>query len=207
MIKIREHEVRNFPQEFLLGEYENLTELIAGSVFDPSKPNEKYKFKSVVEKWCEVFVFCGLPEEVLEDLELDEFKASITQFNGKDPDGYDVEKEIEVLGKKYKAFEDEFKISVRKWEKLQYFVNKKGSKFLGEILAICFEDESLTTAEHKADAHIKNKAAIFRKNVNAGIVIPYLGFVVQRLYKQNQIVSEAMKEAEQENETEFKIVD
>ena len=200
MIKIKEKEVRNFPHEYNLAEWEKQMDRVQGSVFDPENPKGKSKFPSEVEKWCQIFIAGDFPEGELKELELTDFQKAITDFNQKSP-SYDVQKEIEINGKTYRAFEEDFKLNVVKWGRIEKLVKKaSGKQFLAEILAVIFEDVDLSENEHKADAHIRNKAKIFRENLTAEIAMPYFTYVVTGLYKKAQIVREKMEQEQTESE-------
>lgn len=182
MVEIRGVQIANSPAEMTVGQFEKLTELVEGKVFNPSAENEPYKYDSEVQKWSEILVFMGLPSEELEDMELSEFKAHVKAFNQKESAPFEVVGEITIKGKTYKAFdkEEDFTISVTKWARIQKLITGNRKKSISLIMAVIFEDVALSKKEHVVESHINLKASIFRKEMNAGVAIPYLVFITKK---------------------------
>lgn len=204
MIEVRGYQIPNSPSEMTVGKFEGLSEIIGAKVMNPNEPNQPYKYESELEKWSEALAFMGLPMDEINDMELDEFTETVKRFNTKDPNGFQVIKEVEVKGRTYVAFKEEFRIGVAKWKKLEALVKQTKhesttpKKIVGEILAIIFEDTMLTAKEHLVDAHLKRKANLFRKHLNAGIAVPYVAYVTQKLLQNQQA---AVNEINAENGT------
>lgn len=193
MIEVKGYQIPNSPSEMTVGKFEGLSDIIRKKVMDSSNPSEPYEYETELEKWTDVLVFMGLPLEEIDDMELDEFMDVVKRFNQKDPNGFDVVKEVEIKGRTYKAFDEEFKIGVAKWNKLEKFVKQNPNRIIGEILAVIFEDTQLTKKEHLIDAHLKRKAVLFRKHMNAGIAVPYVAYVTQKLMQNQQAAVNAIR--------------
>jgi hypothetical protein len=208
MIEIKGRKGRNHAREYMISEYEVLTEKVSGKVWSPDQKEERYDYETIFEKWEDIFKFSGLGEIDELDLSLSEFEKAITVFNQKDPEPYEVVKEIEVDGRTYRAFQDGEKLSLPKWNLLMKFMKKNPKRYLAELLAIIFEDVDLTKTEHKDEAHIKHKAKLFREKVNAAVAVPYLSFVLYQMAKQKKESLEALEAAEiEEKETQNEVAE
>lgn len=197
MITIKGEQIPNSANEMNLGKFEKLIALIAKTVFNPSNPEEKADYNSEIEKWTDILVFAGASREVLGDLDLDEFRDLIVEFNKKDEDGFQVVKEVEIGGYIYRAFDEEFKINVSKWMKIEAIARTKPANIMGDIMAILFERIDLTRAENESPAHIKKKCSLFRSNMVAGVAIPYIAYVTSKLaLKQKEQIAELSEQNE-----------
>lgn len=166
-IKINETDfiVKDKLSDFNLGEFEKFTQITNNPELDE------------IDKYSQIFQSFGNDSELLDDLTTQDFFTLIKEFLSSN-DLTDVStisvKEIEVNGRTYVAYQDEFKIRVKEMKLIESFIKKNKDLYLAEIIAVIFKDSELTETEHYTDAHIRHKAKLFRQHVNAEIVVPYL---------------------------------
>lgn len=204
MITVRGHELKNLPSEMTIGHFEKLCELTGRKVYDPQHPENDYHYEDHVSKWEEVFVFSGLPQEEFDKMDSDELGKAVKEFNSMSEtmDVKDAPRVLMVGGKTYKVvgFEDgeEFKLLAKDQKRIKQFMNANPNRCIAEMIAVIFQDTELTDAEHKADAHVKHKANIFRKELPAINAVPYIMFITKKIVAYNMYL---MEEEKQENES------
>lgn len=170
MVTILGREIPNQLSELTVQQFETITTIHARQDID------------AIEKHLEVFESLGVPEADFEDVQIEEFKDYVRQFNdikGKP----ELINTIELEGYKYTAFEDTFKLSVKDTKHIEKVMSSRHKGYMSEMLAILFKRDDLTKAEHYADAHIKLKAKMIRE-LKAEIAMPYLVEIGQKLAKQ-----------------------
>ena len=133
-------------------------------------------------KYLETFQLLGLTEDDLSENDAVFWLDIIKEFNLVKLDNTDFIKEIVINGYTYQCYEkDKFSLSVRDLAKIENYIVKNKTEFLGEMLAIVYKRVDLTKAEHYVDAHIKHKAELFRENLTADIAIPFLMLIQNRI--------------------------
>jgi hypothetical protein len=170
MITVNETQIPNLVSEMTLKQYEWVSAMLNNKNLD------------AIEKHIKVFTFFGVSEEYLNDLSFDEFKNLIKLFSESKPANLDFQKEFELNGYTYRAFDDEFKLKVKDMKQIE--VAFKQEKYLCTLMAIIFKRTDLTDKEHYDKAHIKQKAKLFG-DLKAEFSIPYLvkiGQVFQEQY-------------------------
>lgn len=184
MIKIKGHEVANFPREMTIGDFEKTTNLTMMTVSKMGDETTKTDFESDIEKWLYVFEKLGVPTEILDNLTKDELVEAVKNFNTKDEQTYEVIDEIEVKGKIYKAsIKEGVEIGARQFGLIEKLVKKYPKQIPSMVVAVVFEDQELTKNEHLSEAHAKHKAEIFRKEVSAGVAVPYIPWLMNEIFK------------------------
>lgn len=168
MIKIREYEVKNNVEELSVEQFET----VAGITNDLGL--------DYLDKQMQIFEFLGVPPEAWEDMEVDEFKKAVEEFNATEPKDYEFTSEIEIDGYTYKSFDKEFSLTIKDLKLIEKAVKTDGKKWMATSLAVIFKRTDLTKAEHYASAHIKQKAKLF-KDVNASIAIPFIQYIGKQL--------------------------
>jgi F0F1-type ATP synthase delta subunit len=129
-----------------------------------------------------VFEFLGVPTIEWDNVEIEEFKEIVRNFN-------DIQSKpelvntLEIDGYTYTAFEDKFKLSVKDTKHIEKIMHSKHKGYISELLAVLFKRTDLTKAEHYVDAHIKLKAKMIRE-LKAELAVPYLVEIGQKLSKQ-----------------------
>ena len=134
-----------------------------------------------IEKYEELFKLVGFKKELIEDLEFAEFGKAIEEFNTETTVEFAVYvTELNIEGYTYKAFDN---LKVKDLRIISNAMNDNPVS-AGEMMAMCFKRTDLEDKEHYADAHIKHKAALFRKHLTADVCIPYITRVTDLMVKQ-----------------------
>lgn len=181
MIKVKGFELPNKAGEMSIEMFEKLSEIIEGVVFVKGMKG-KFSYESVTDKYLDVLELIGLPAASIDEMTQDEFTKAVREFNEPSKIKYKMEKTIEVAGKTYVAFTGKkYVLNVIDGEKIEKFARKNPKKYVAEMMAVIFKDESLTKTEHRADAHIKHKASIFRKQLKASVALPYLVMITEKI--------------------------
>ena len=169
-IEGKTYEIKNSVEEFSIGEFETISSIL----------NEEKKTK--INKWFEIFVYLGIPEDVVDNFDSFAFIQLINEFNINEFTPNDFTKEIIINGYTYVSYDEEFKLTVKEMGMIESVVtNKNNDKYLADILAVIFKRTDLTKSEHFDKAHIKFKADLFRKKITADVAMPFLGFLSKRL--------------------------
>ena len=172
------YELRNTPDELTLNEFDIIFSLVNSQRDDN------------VSKYFQVFSFLKVPDKVLDSLSQKEFIELVKNFNDYQLPN-DLVEVIEINGRIYRTMNegDTFEFKARDISLLEQAQLKNDGHFPSWIAAILYKDEQLTNTEHRDWTHIKHKAELFRKNVKAAVVIPYLVRVAK---KQISEISEAV---------------
>lgn len=170
MVKIKEFDVKNEINEFTIEEFENVSKIL--------NDEEVEKF----ERWVNLLIYLGVPEDVVYDFEFSEFAEYIRIFSDtKVKPSKDFCKKIELAdGYTYTSHEDELKLSVRDMKLIEKQVAKDNHKYISYMMAVLFKRNDLTKAEHYTDAHLKQKEKLFSK-LPAELAIPYATFIGLKL--------------------------
>lgn len=178
MIKIKEYEVKNLTDELLLKEFEFISELFNNK--------EKLHF----EKWTEIFIYLGIPEEVVDEFDTQDFLDAIKEFNLVKTHSNIIIKDFIIDDVKYIAYEDDFRLTVKEMAMIEAYVKKNENRYLGEIMAIIYKREGCDKTINFDKVHISFKAELFRKSIKADVVIPVINFISKRLIKEVEILNE-----------------
>lgn len=168
---------RNTVEEFTIGEFET----ISGIMND--------KDKNTIEKWSEIFVFVGLPQEVVDEFDTFAFIEVIKEFNMTDISKIGFQKEIVLNGITYKAFDEEFKLTVKEMRLIEDYIKKNENRYLGDMLAVIYKRDDIEKSMNFDKAHIHFKAELIRKEVKADVAIPYLKFLSKKLVKDFEMLN------------------
>jgi hypothetical protein len=197
MVIVKGHEVMNCAAEMSLEMFERVSAILSEEIALPNSTKGAFKYETQIEKYCDVLEAAGLPLGVVEEMELEEFQKAVKEWCSFVPEPYEMIKEFELNGRTYKAFEgEEYKLPVKDGRLIEKYAKANNKKYLAEMLAVIFKDTELTNAEHYANAHIKNKANIFRKQLKGSVAVPYAMLIAKKI-----LVSGA-KELENANEKE-----
>ena len=179
MITILNREIPNQVDELTIEQFETITDINNDTTLDP------------IDKHLKVFGYLGIPENEFWDTDVAEFVNIVKDFNTMEQKDFPIVEEVEIEGYIYKA---EMRLTVRDTKMIEKVALHKNKGYISEMLAIMFKREDLTPAEHYADAHIKQKAKLFRK-LNAALCIPYIMFIAQKIGQQlrNDTATEAME--------------
>ena len=198
MITIKGQEIKNFPREMTIGEFEKVTKMVNMTVSKTGEDEPKADFQGQADKWLYIFEQLGLSEENIETITKDELIQAVNDFNQKDPSTYDLVSEFSIGGKTYHcAIEEGKEISAKRFALVERMVKKEPSKIPSLIVASIFDDGSLTKNEHYSDAHVKHKADIFQKELNASIAIPYIPWLMNEIMKgKKELIQELENEGD-----------
>jgi hypothetical protein len=184
MIKVGSKEIKNLASEMDIQTFEKVSSFI--------NDNEAETF----EKWINIFVYLGVDENELNDMEFNDFRECVREFNKPAPKvDPSYTKTLEIDGYTYQSYEDEFKLSVRDLKYIEKAIRKDSGNYLAKMMAIIFKRTDLTPTEHYADAHIDFKTKLFKKQ-NAELVIPFVAYVGNKL---NETVQKVKEDAENED--------
>jgi hypothetical protein len=169
MVTILGIEVPNQLNELTVQQFETITTIHANPELD------------AIDKHLQVFEFLGVPTIEWDNVEIEEFKEIVRNFN-------DIQSKPELVntleldGYTYTAFEDQFKLSVKDTKHIEKIMHSKHKGYISELLAVLFKRTDLTKVEHYSDAHIKLKAKLIRE-LKAELAVPYLVEIGQKLSK------------------------
>lgn len=169
MIKIKDFDVKNEINEFTITEFEGVSAILNNE--------EVEKF----ERWANLFIYLGVPDEVVYDFEFTEFVERIKEFSEtKIKPSTEFCKTIELDGYTYQSHEEELKVSVRDMKLIEKQVSNNPNTYISYLMSVLFKRTDLTKAEHFTDAHLKQKAKLFG-NLSAELAIPYATFIGLKL--------------------------
>lgn len=168
MIKVDNYEVKNTMEELTIGEFEKVSHILNDVGL------------STIDKYVGILAELGVPEEVLDEMLIQDFKQVVKDFNDVEHKEFETIKEIELNGYIYKAFEDEFKLSVKDLKMIEKRLQEGKGDYMAYTLAVIFKRTDLTKAEHYAPAHIKQKEKLF-KSLPAYYCVYYIGEVASKI--------------------------
>ena len=161
-IKGEEFPMKNQPNELTIGEYENLCAILN----DDSLEN--------IDKYFKAFVSLGMDIDILDSLDAFSFLRVINEFKGMKMDIGEMKQTIELNGRIYQSFTDEFFFTVKDMKMIESAIKKNPKFYIAEIIAIIFKDIELTKAEHYDNAHIKYKAKLIRDVITYDVALPFV---------------------------------
>lgn len=181
MLSIKHNEktfqVKSSINEFSIGEFEHITSIIN----DPDRDH--------LDKWSEIFVYCGLDREVLDDMDTFDFIKLIKEFNIFDVVGGEIIKTLELDGIFYYSYVTDFKISVKEMRMIEDFIKKDGNKYIANVMAVIYKREDTDKNINFDPAHIKHKASLIRTQITADKCVPIINYISQKLVKDFTILN------------------
>jgi hypothetical protein len=172
------YRIKNSSEEFTITEFETICSILN----DTSIP--KYS------KWSQIFIYLGIPEDVIDTFDSSAFVSIIKEFELESPTTNTITKEIIIDGYTYVAYDSEFFLSVKQMGLIEEFISKDSDKYLGELMAIIYKREDLTKAEHFDKAHIKHKAKLFREHITADKALPFIGYLSKQLINDAELLGD-----------------
>lgn len=173
MIEIKGYEIPNTLEELTVEQFDKLNDLNSSS-------------QDTIDKWIGKFVYLGVPEEVFDEMTLDEFKENVRIFNEGDTEPKERELRVEVDGFVYIAKEV---ISAKDLSLIEKAWKVSRSEFSADCLSILFKREDLSRTEHYAPSHIKHKKALFKK-LPSRVGIPHVLEVSKLLIRSIENITE-----------------
>jgi hypothetical protein len=171
----------NSVDEFLVKDFEQICSILNNK--------EKQSF----QKWSEVFIYLGLPENIVDDFDAAAFISIIKEFNIQSKLETEIKKEIELDGIKYQAFDEKFKLTVKETALIEGYIAKNDNRYLGEILAVIYKRQDITKDMHYDKAHIHYKAELIRKEITADVAVPLINFMSKRLINDFAMIENDVK--------------
>ena len=141
-----------------------------------------------LEVYLKIFALFGIPEHELDEMTEEDLVNLIKEFNQVTVPSGELAKTIEVNGRTYTAYDEEFKFKARDIVEIERAAIKGVTNFPSYILAVLFKDDRLTKVEHYVESHIKHKASLFAENLTTDVAIPYLAKVAEKTLKTIQNV-------------------
>jgi len=171
------YQIKNSINEFLINEFEHICSIL----------NDKEK--NHLTKWTEIFIYLGVPEDVIDNFDSFDFIEMIKQFNIFTTESTDFIKEIVLDDITYIAFDDKFKLTVKEMTLIEDYIQKNENRYLGEILAVIYKRQDLDKSMTYDKAHLKYKAELIRKQVMADVAIPIIGFLSKKLINDYNLIT------------------
>jgi hypothetical protein len=125
--------------------------------------------------WINIFVYLGVPEDVVDDLDGNDFINIVKHISTNDI-GCEFVREIELGGYKYvcEFKNDEPRITANMFKYIQKACNK--DYYISDIMAILFKREDLTLNEHYDKSHLEYKSVLF-SSLPASMCLPYMTYI------------------------------
>lgn len=177
MINIKGHEIPNTVDELTVEQFDRLNKINTEEL-------------DQIDSWIKKFSYLGVPEEIFEDMPIDEFKTAVKEFN--EVGEYPTERvlTVEVDGFHYSAKET---IGVKDLSLIEKAWKADRSEFTADCLSILFKRDDLGKAEHYASSHIKHKKALFKK-LPCKLALPHVIAVSEILVKSAEKLNEPTEE-------------
>lgn len=131
------------------------------------------------ERWLELFIYMGVPEEVFDDMPLSELNEHINAFNDQGDPVTEKVHSVNIEGFEYVAPEvvgaKDISLIEKEWKRSR-------DHFSSYCLAVLFKRADLSRNEHYSTAHIKHKQTLFG-NQKIDIGVAHIGEVLKSLVK------------------------
>ena len=159
--------IKQKPSEFTIGEYEELVIIL--------KDNESDQF----DRYYNLFLYLGIPQYYLDEFDFFNFKEIIEEYN-KQTDDITMINEVTIDGRLFRAYENEFKMSVKQMKKAIDYIKKDDKKCMAEVLGVIFQEVSKTKEENWLESNINERIELFRKNMTADVASPYFLLLIKK---------------------------
>lgn len=162
-------ELRNESHELKLKEFEKIYNIL----------NSEGSGK--LEQYSQVFISLGIPEDVVDEMSMEEFTSIVKNFNAIKTDLHNLVPKLEIEGYTYTAHDGEFKFKTKDLITIEKAARQHIKNFPSFVLAVAFKRDDLSKKEHYDAAHLNHKAKIFSEYVTADVAIPYLALVSKKV--------------------------
>lgn len=163
------YELRNESHELKLKEFEKIYNIL----------NTEGIGK--LEQYTKVFMSLGIPEDVIDEMSIEEFTDVVKNFNAIKTDLHNLIPSIEIDGYTYTAHDGEFKFTTKDLITIEKAARQHIVNFPSFVLAVSFKRQDLSKKEHYEAAHLNHKAKLFAEHVTADVAIPYLALVSKKV--------------------------
>jgi len=168
MIKVGSKEVPNVINELTIEQFQKVSEIT----------NQEL---DAFEKWVNIFTYLGANEDEVNEMEFEEFKNKVKEFNNITyKASKKLLKEFELDGYTYRSHEKKLTISVREMKHIEKIIKANPHNYISKVIAVLFKRTDLDNQEHFSDAHIKHKENLFKK-LNAEFTLPYIAFIGDKM--------------------------
>ena len=106
-------------------------------------------------------------------------KNSPEEYN-KQTDDITMINEVTIDGRLFRAYENEFKMSVKQMKKAIDYIKKDDKKCMAEVLGVIFQEVSKTKEENWLESNINERIELFRKNMTADVASPYFLLLIKK---------------------------
>lgn len=163
------YSIKNKIEEIVIKDFEQIINIL----------NDKSK--DFIEKWSDIFIFLGVPNEVIDNFDIGDFINLIKQFNLTEVNTKEIKKSITFNGIEYFAYEDAFKLTVKETILIESYIKKNDNRYLGELISIVYKNPEVSKDINFDKAHIHHKAEMIRKEITADIALPIIAFLSKKL--------------------------
>lgn len=173
MVEIKGHTIKSEFKELTIAEYEKQVKIL-------NDPRLDY-----IEKYCKIFAVLGLPEEVIDELDIDELVELVKTLTASQIDGTGMKREVEINGFTYVGYEGEqFKLKMGDMVQIEKIVKQHPDQYIARVCAVIMKRTDLTKNEHYENVHIEHKA----KLLGDQLMCDFVGYL---LYIQDKVVNKA----------------
>lgn len=166
-IKGVEKSIKNQLSELSVYEFELLCAILNANIVD------------TLDRYIKIFLVLGLTDDDIDDMTTTEFARVIKLYGETLWEENEFKQQIEIKGRTYTAYTgDKFILSVRDLAKIEKYIKSNDARYMGELLAVIYKDQSVDKSLHYDEAHIKFKADLFRKHMKAEVILPYLNLIL-----------------------------
>ena len=161
-------ELKQDPKEFTIGEYEDVVSILKNKEYDE------------FDRYYELFLHLGIPQDLLDEFDIFHFKNLITEYNSVTSEMTMVN-QITIDGRVFKSYDTEFKISLKQMKTAIEFIKEDSVRCLAEIMAIFFHEVNLSREENWK--RLDERAELFRDRMTADIASPYFIEIIKKMYE------------------------
>lgn len=173
MVEIKGHKIKSAFNELTIAEYEKQVKILNDSKMD------------YIEKYCKIFAILGLPEDIIDDLEIDEMVDLVRALASSTVEGDGMKQSVNINGFEYVGFEGEsFKLKMGDMLHIEKIVKNHPNQYIARVIAVIMKRSDLSKNEHYENAHIEHKA----KLLGDERMCDFIGYL---LYIQDKIVNKA----------------
>jgi hypothetical protein len=181
MVKIEGREVPNLLEELTIEQFDKLNNIENSTDLDS------------IEKWVYKFVYLGIPEDLFDDMEVATLLDYARVYNIEAEVPKEKQLTVVIDGYTYEAKET---IGVKDMSLIEKSWKRNLGSFASDALSILFKRADLSRTEHYTNAHLKQKAKLF-KSQKATLAVPFVTSIIQTLT--NTVENEVTESLESNN--------
>lgn len=164
-------QVKNNLEELTIKEFENVCAYIN---------DEKSDY---IDKWINVFVYLGIPQEVVDEFDATHFKSIIEKFNLIKVTKQEIFKELIIDDLVLIAYDEKFKLTVKELSLIESYCKNDKVKYIAEVLAVIYKNPEVEKSLRYDKSHLKYKAELIRTNITAEKCVPILEYISKQVIK------------------------